>query len=85
MNESQKGYSNHKTLIKEKYLSVLCLALRRIFRVADLVILLLAVSQELGLANLLKGLLALLRVVCVALILVHLLTDLQQYMLHWKY
>ena len=76
MNESQKGQVNHKTLKKEKYLSVLCLALRRIFRVADLVILLLTVCQELCLTDLLISLLALLSVVCVALILVNLFTHL---------
>ena len=78
MSESQKGYVSNKILIKEKYLSVLCLALRRIFRVADLVILLLTVCQELCLTDLLISLLALLSVVRVALVLVNLFTHLKQ-------
>ena len=74
MNESQKGYVNHKTLIKEKYLSILCLALCRIFRVADLMIFLLTIRQELCLTDLLISLLALLSEIRVALILVDLFT-----------
>ena len=78
MIESHKGYTAHICFIKEDHLGVLGLALCRVFRVADLLIFLLAISQKLGLTNLLISLLALLSVVSVALVLVNLFTHLQQ-------
>ena len=57
---------------------ILCLALGQVFCITDFMILLLTIGEELGLADLLVGVFALLCEGCVTFVLVGFLTNLHQ-------